>query len=534
MSYVGALLRGKNIAFQGLGYGLVIIQRRARFSGLDPFARHHYNIYRFHRDQDLQNCQHLLNRLSLPTFLSLRLINLGLIFGVTLVIAGPIYLLCPLTRPSAFKMVYWSLLTAGATFIKLGQWGAMRPDILSRELCEVLGQLHSKAPAHEMAWNRRLFRRDFGVDLEDVFAEFDLEPVGSGTIAQVHRARLKENGLEVAVKISHPGIDQLITRDLTLLLAVSRVLDSLPVLRWLNLGEEMRQFSVLMRQQLDLRYEAYTLGHFARNFSTWRTVHVPTPIPSLVSSGVLTETFVHGTSVGKFAARSFDHQLTEAELEVWTHVKKQLASVGLNSFLQMVLWDNFVHADLHPGNIMVRFVDLRDKRNPVKWSGPPSVELVHKIVNEDLEPQIVYLDTGLVTRLSRKDFRNFSDLFVTLVLRTDGVRAGELMIDRSPPRYQREVIDREGFCRALNEIVHPMFRDLQMDLGRFAMGSALIGVFDLVRKHHVHLDGAFTNLVMSFICVEGLGRQLAPDLNLLPFLARGALQYLATNVAFSI
>lgn len=532
---VGALLRGGDIACEGLAYSAVMIQGRSRFSTRsDRYGRLPHIFHRAIRYQSAPNSQYLLHRLGLPAALCLRLAKLLLIFGASSVVAFPGYYVLPHRRHIAYNVVYWSLLTAGATFTKLGQWGSTRPDLLPPELCEIFSQLHTKAPAHGMAWNRFLFRRDFGVDLEEVFDDFSTEPVGSGTIAQVHRARLKANGLEVAVKIAHPGIGDLIELDLVLLLAISRVLDAVPHLRWLNIGEEMSQFSTLMRQQLDLRHEAYTLSHFARNFSTWKTVHVPLPVPDFVSSNVLTETFAQGTSIGKFALRTFDAQLTDPEREVWAQVKKQLASMGLNSFLQMLLWDNFVHADLHPGNILVRFVDPSNKKNPVKWSGPPSVELVHRIVNENLEPQIVYLDTGLVTSLSRRDFQNFSDLFITLVVRADGYRAGELIIDRSPPRHQNEVIDRKGFCRTLDEIVHPTFRDLQMNLGRFEVGSVLFRVFDLVRQHHVHLDGAFTNLVMSFICVEGLGRQLAPDLNLLPFLARAAFQYLATNVAFSI
>jgi aarF domain-containing kinase len=305
----------------------------------------------------------------------------------------------------------------------------------------------------------------------------------------------------------------------------------LPVFHWLNLPEELKHFSLIMTQQLDLRHEAYTLGRMSRNFSTWRTVHVPMPVYPWVSKSALVQTFAQGTSIGKFLSTDFDQSLTVVEREIWYHSRRSLATIGLQSFLQMLLWDNFVHADLHPGNILVRFVDSKGR---IKYSGGPSGTLVHRIVNEDLHPQIVYLDTGLVTELSRRDFCNFNDLFVALVLRGDGRKAGKLIIERSPAQYRSKVVEAEEFCAAMDEVVRPIFRDIKLQLGRFAIGSTLFRVFDLVRKHHVHLDGSFTNLVMSFVCVEGLGRQLAPDLNLIPFLARAGLRYLVTNVSQSI
>jgi aarF domain-containing kinase len=382
-----------------------------------------------------------------------------------------------------------------------------------------------------MAWNRHVFRSEFGLELEQIFQDFDCNPSGSGTVAQVHRAWLRKNGLEVAVKICHPHIEEHIERDLQLMKIMAEVAHLIPLFKNLNLPEEVVYFSQMMRQQLDLRREAYALDHFSRNFLYWKNVHVPVPVYPFVSSHVLTETFATGTTVSAFSCDSLEETLTGPEREVWTLVKTQIATIGLQSFLQMLLWDNFVHADLHPGNILVRFANRKGK---VYWSDCPSKELVHLIIQEDLIPQLVYLDTGLVTQLSRRDFQNFNDLFTALVLHGDGYRAGQLIIERCPMPYRARVVDPDGFCQSMDKIIQPIFRNVSLKLKSFAIAPVIFQVFDLVRDHRVHLDGSFTNLVMSFACVEGLGRQLSPDLNLIPFLASAALQYLVTNVAFKI
>lgn len=465
--------------------------------------------------------------LNVPLRLTGRITQLFFIFGPAIILAVPLFYY---DRGLLHSLLFWCLRRAGATFTKLGQWASTRPDIIPGELCNVLSALHTRAPTHGMNWNRHVLKCEFGRELEDIFVDFDPEPIGSGTVAQVHRAKIKATGEDVAVKICHPRITEKINDDLLLMKVMAELISPLPIFKWLNLGEELGYFSKIMRQQLDLRHEGYTLAHFARNFVWWRSVHIPSPVYPFISQKVLVETFAAGTTVGAFAKADFKKTLTPVEAEVWSVTCKEIATIGLQSFLQMLLWDNFVHADLHPGNILVRF---KRPNGTIAHAGPPTKELVHQIVNEDLSPQIVYLDTGLITQLSRKDFGNFNDLFIALVLKGDGYKAGQLVIERSPVKHST-VIDPEGFCREMDQIVRPIFKDISMELGRFAIGPVLFRVFELVRAHHVRLDGSFTNLIMSFVCVEGLGRQLAPDLNLIPYLGRAALQYLVTNVAHKI
>lgn len=233
-----------------------------------------------------------------------------------------------------------------------------------------------------------------------------------------------------------------------------------------------------------------------------------------------------------------------------------MAVGGFRSFMQMLLWDNFVHADLHPGNIMIGFVrDPLEGWNPllkrlaigagvigrflqrIVTPGPLPPDPLQPIITDARDPhahaQLVYLDCGLVSQLGPRDFQNFTDLFKCLVLEGDGVKAGQMIIERSP---QPGVIDADGFCEQLSELlVKPVFKPTTLvtrsRLNTLRLDRILNELFRLCREHRVRLDPAFTNLVMSLLCVEGLGRKLAPEMDLKPLLAEAALQFLVRDIS---
>lgn len=484
-----------------------------------------------------------------------------------------------------YKEMTSALIRAGATFIKLGQWASTRPDILPAELCMCLSQLHAQVPSHSYEWTVKCLRDK---DMLNDFEWISEKPIGSGTVAQVHLGILKdelgklnqkaekeqedekgenkekvemkleskrelkrgEKNQFVAIKVLHPNIEFAFYKDLMIIQSMAALIDTfIPSLKWLSLPEEISYFSLMMKQQIDLRFEAYTLSRFNNNFMMDPTVSFPKPLK--ISSSVLVETFEQGIPVNDFIASKCHN------------VNKQIGIIGLKSFLKMLLWDNFVHADLHPGNILIGNQGRKDgqsesisflskikdeigigiekkRRNENEIDGMErGIGINNQDGNNDIfhlsNVHVIFLDTGLVTELSRRDFYNFTDLFYALVVRGDGYTAAKLMIERSPSFYRDQVIDPEGFCLQVEELIEPIFKrsrsSTNLNLEKLSITPVLFKMFDLIRQHHVRLDGSFTNLVMSLICVEGVGRQLAPDLNLFPFLVQAGLEYIAVNVA---
>lgn len=431
-----------------------------------------------------------------------------------------------------------------------------------------MSKLHSNAPAHSMHRTRRIVEAAFdGKRFEDIFDEFDERPLGVGAIAQVYKAKLKSDvaapadcdvaqeranirrnvrrnvstvlkstpkrvpSSYVAVKVLHPGVERTVRRDLRIMGFFASALNMIPTIEWLSLPDEVTQFGEMMKLQLDLRIEAANLAKFRRNFKERSTAWFPFPYLEFTSRNVLVEEFAHGIPLADF-------------LENGGGVfQRDIAQEGLDAFLRMVLLDNFVHADLHPGNIMVRFYtaqqpDLpkirrhsndddtshpadqadvteqvlsrlrpyRKRRDPKAWEAE-----LKKIDDEGFRPQLIFIDTGLVTELNATNRRNFLDLF-RAVAAFDGYKAGHLMCERC--RQPEAVLDKEVFALKMQHLVLNV-KSSTLALGNVKIGDILNQVLSMVRGHHVRLEGDFVNVVISILLLEGIGRSLDPQLDLL-------------------
>ncbi|QUC23739.1 uncharacterized protein UV8b_07980 [Ustilaginoidea virens] len=481
-----------------------------------------------------------------------------------------------------YGLLVRSMELAGPTFIKLGQWAASRSDIFPGEMCEAMSKLHSNAPAHSMRATRRTVEAAFGGrPFDQVFDEFDEEPLGVGAIAQVYKAKLRpelampdglhdghgdrgDDGIArhvrrsvetvlkssprrvpssyVAVKVLHPKVERTVRRDLRIMGFFAAVLNAIPTIEWLSLPDEVAQFGEMMKLQLDLRIEAANLATFRRNFRDRTTVTFPYPYTDFTTRQVLVEEFAQGIPLADFIENGggvFQHDI---------------ASEGLDAFLRMLLLDNFVHADLHPGNIMVRFYQaarpeirlprkkpqdlaprgrereaeqrheqrhgqadvteqvlqrlrpLRHRGNRAAWEA----ELA-KLDAEGYRPQLIFIDTGLVTELNATNRANFLDLF-RAVAEFDGYKAGQLMCDRC--RQPDAVLDRQVFALEMQHLVLGV-KSRTLALGSVKIGDILQRVLAMVRRHHVRMEGDFVNVVISILLLEGIGRSLNPDLDLL-------------------
>ncbi|KAG9046583.1 hypothetical protein FS837_004143 [Tulasnella sp. UAMH 9824] len=461
---------------------------------------------------------------------------------------------------------------AGPTFIKLAQWAASRVDIFPQQLCERLGTLHSTTKPHSFGHTKRLVEHAFGRPFDEVFEEFDERPIGSGAIAQVYRATLRKDVLppsyllpkrprpkhlkptiaadgvvppppppvipsgSVAVKVLHPRVDKMINRDLKIMKFFADWIATVPGLQWISLPEEVEVFGEMMREQLDLRGEASNLTTFEKNFNGRRenAVSFPRPLTEYSTKEVLIEEFEEALPLGHFLRNgggAYD---------------QVLATLGLDVFLNMLLLDNFVHADLHPGNIMVKFykpttsyilqniwasltgsakpedpltsdpsagqesLEIVQRLRALKHSRTEWLEEINKLSEEGYQPELVMLDAGLVTVLSDVDRRNFLDLF-RAIAEFDGYRAGKLMVERC--RTPELVVDEEIFALKIQHLALSV-KAKTFSLGQIKIADVLTEVLRNVQTHHVKMEGDFVNTIVSMLLLEGIGRQLDPDMDL--------------------
>ncbi len=428
-----------------------------------------------------------------------------------------------------------------------------------------MSNLHSHVPPHSLRVTKRIVEQAFGGRaFEDIFDDFQEDPLGVGAIAQVYKAKLRSDLAKpgdvdiekpqklsqkvkknvdtvlkstpsrvpssfVAVKVLHPRVERLVHRDLRIMAFFATVINAIPSMEWLSFPDEVQQFGEMMRLQLDLRIEAANLGIFRKTFQDRRTAWFPFPYVDYTTRKVLVEEFANGIPLEHFLENGGGPY------------QKDIANEGLDAFLNMLLIDNFVHADLHPGNIMVRFYKpnklemprlkrLASKSNEIeelKSSTDVTEEVLQRlrpfkekpqdwqsqlerIDAEGYRPQLIFIDTGLVTELNESNRANFLDLFKS-VAEFDGYKAGRLMVERC--RQPDAVVDAEIFALRMQHLVLGV-KSKTFALGNIKIGDVLNEVLSMVRNHHVRLEGDFVNVVLSILLLEGIGRRLDPELDL--------------------
>ncbi|CUS23924.1 LAQU0S12e03092g1_1 [Lachancea quebecensis] len=432
-----------------------------------------------------------------------------------------------------YAIIRRALELAGPSFIKLGQWAGSRTDIFSEGLCMELGNLHSHAKKHSLKFTAQEVCRALKINsLDEAFEHFDERPLGVGAIAQVYVGQLShafvsERKLELdpdgnrwcAIKIIHPHAARNISRDLRIMQFFADAIDMIPTMEWLSLPNEVEQFAILMRLQLDLRIECLNLMRFNDNFKRSFQVKFPRGFQELTTRQVLFEEYIYGFPMEEFL-RAKD-ELGD------TNLRKKVSHPFIDAFLQMLILDDFIHADLHPGNVMIRFVKSDKYHSKSISTEEECYEVVHRLKHKlknkeesflpelrqvltEYTPQICFIDVGLVTELNTRNRTNFIALFDALA-RFDGYRAGELMIERS--RTPETAIDKELFAIKVEKLVTKV-KKRTFTLGTVSIGDLLDQMLSMVRGHHVRMEGDFVSVVVAILLLEGIGRQLDPDLDL--------------------
>jgi ubiquinone biosynthesis protein len=361
----------------------------------------------------------------------------------------------------------------GATFIKIGQLASTRADLLPRPLVDELTALQDRVPAFGFAAVRATVESELGRPLEAIFARFDPQPVAAASVAQVHRAVLRDSEAVVAVKVRRPDIIDKVRLDRAILMALARAGERcVPSLRLVSLEMAVRAFCDAVEEQLHFTQEAANNARFAANFAADPDVEFPTLYPAACSDAVLTMAFIDG--------------VREAELEAHGVDVRRVVEAGMRCVCRMIFSHGFVHADLHAGNL--------------RFFAP------HRVV---------LLDLGLVGRLDDEDrVRTAQTLFA--FASGDGRTVARLFYDNAPyvgtqdyAAYEREVI-------ALVESLH------RRGLGSMQVTVEIGRIFDVLRRHKIHARSHMTMVNLALMAAEGLGKRLAPDLSLtdeaLPYL----------------
>src|SRR5262245_3889038 len=246
--------------------------------------------------------------------------------------------LARLTREARIRL---TLAELGPTVIKLGQWLSTRADLVGKELAEELKSLQAATPADPPEIVRKTVETELGLTLDELFAEFDLVPIASASIGQVHRARLK-TGERVVVKVQHAGIETKVSEDLEVLAGLAQLAEQFPEFKPYRPTANVAEMGRTLRRELDFGREERNLHQFAEIFRDDPTILIPKAYTDLSTPRVLTMYLIEGIALpqpGLIEAAGVD--------------REEVARRGANLYMQMIFTHGFFHADPHPGNIIL-------------------------------------------------------------------------------------------------------------------------------------------------------------------------------------
>ncbi len=363
----------------------------------------------------------------------------------------------------------------GPIFVKFGQVLSTRRDLLPTDIADELAQLQDNVPAFPSAVAVATIERAFGRSVDDIFVQFERQPVASASIAQVHFAVLKDKqgqSRDVAVKVLRPGMLPVIEKDLSLMRMMAGWVEGLSADgKRLKPKEVVAEFDKYLHDELDLVREASNAAQLRRNMAGLNLVLIPEMLWDFCHHEVIVMERMNGVPISQV------ERLREAGVDI-----PQLARDGVTLFFTQVFRDGFFHADMHPGNIQV-----------------------------SLEPgsfgRYISLDFGIVGTLTEYDKEYLAQNF-TAFFRRDYKRVAQLHIESGWVPPETRVDELESAIRAVCE---PYF---DRPLKEISLGMVLMRLFQTSRRFHVEIQPQLVLLQKTLLNIEGLGRQLDPELDL--------------------
>jgi len=370
-----------------------------------------------------------------------------------------------LTQPERMRLAMEEL---GPTFVKLGQLLSTRPDLIPKEYVEEFSKLQDEVPSVDFEKIQIQIEHELGYPAKEAFAALSPTPIAAASIAQVHRGRLK-CGAEVVVKIRRPEIGKVIETDLDILMGLAYLIEHhIPASEIYDPVGIVKEFRRTIQREMDFAREGHTIDRFAANFAGDPTVHVPKVFWEQTGETVLTMEYIEGIKISEFS------RLTEAGYDLRT-----IARNGADAFLKQVLVHGFFHGDPHPGNLFI----LPDNT-------------------------ICMLDYGMVGRLGEDLKFQLVDLLVAVLQRdVDSVisqllYAGELMDEVNVRHLKRD----------LSEFIDDYY---EIPLHEIKVGRLLSEFVEILTRYRIKFPSDLILLAKALITMEGIGRQLDPDFNMI-------------------
>ena len=355
----------------------------------------------------------------------------------------------------------------GPIFIKFGQIVSTRRDLLEEDVAEELAKLQDAVPPFPGSQARAIIEQAFGKKIEELFESFDETPLASASIAQVHAAKLK-NGDDVVVKVLRPGIEKTIRRDLSILYTLAGLANRY----WkdahrLKPLELVKDYDRTISDELNLTREAANASQLRRNWDNSPILFVPQIYWELTKPNVMVIERIYGTQVSD--VESLKAQGISLE---------RLGALGVEIFFTQVFRDNFFHADMHPGNIFV---------SP--------------------EGQYIAVDFGIMGTLTTDDQRYLAENLLAFFNR-DYHRVAQLHVDSGWVPKTTRVDEFEAAIRTVSEPIY------DRPLGEISFAHFLVNLFQTARRFDMEVQPQLVLLEKTLVYVEGVGRQLYPELDL--------------------
>ncbi len=384
-----------------------------------------------------------------------------------------------LTQPPVLR----AITALGPAYIKFGQLMSTRPDVVGPELANEMRVLQDALPAFDTAIAKAEVEKELGIKIDDVFSSFS-EPVAAASLAQVHKATIRETGQVVAVKVLRPGIERAFMKDVDAFYLAAAIVDIFaPFARRLRPREVIKHFESVAVAELDLRMEASAAAEFADNTRDDEGFSLPAVIWDLSSRRVMTTEWVEGVALGD----------VEAVLATGQDPKEFAARI-MQTFLRHALRDGFFHADMHQGNL---------KRGP----------------NGDL----IALDFGIMGRIDTYTRRAYAEILMGFQNR-DYRRVAEVHFEAGYVPADQDV---EAFAQALRAVGEPIFGQ---NASNVSMARVFGQLFTVTETFGMQTRTELILLQRTMVVVEGVTRTFDPEMNMWDVSAPVIEKYIIDNI----